>query len=116
MPANFPILGVSSPYFLAKKHKKQTQPTQNARTISQISRKPTKMSHKQKSLQYHVNHQTSPNQPIFPPTPVARLLPRDRTGSEVPFYTGNFTVDQFHTAHVHVGTRYLDSPPRGDPG
>ena len=31
MPANFPILGVSSPYFLAKKHKKQTQPTQNAR-------------------------------------------------------------------------------------
>lgn len=53
--------------FFQKKHKKQTQPTQNARTITQISRKPTKMSHKQKSLQYHVNHQTSPNQPIFPP-------------------------------------------------
>ena len=75
----------------------------------------------------HTNNKSlprkSPNltQPTYLPPPNLQLpvfLPQVTVlGSEMPFYTGNFTVDQFHTAHVHVGTRYLQNPPpKGDPG
>lgn len=99
------------PMFSRKKNnKKQTQPTQNARNITQISRKTHQTSPKTKSLQYHVNHPTSTgdHQPIS-------CLAGDSAGAEMPFYTGNFTIDQFDTAHVHVGTRYLQRlfPPQG---
>lgn len=116
MPANFPILGVSSPYFLAKKHKKQTQPTQNARTISQISRKPTKMSHKQKSLQYHVNHQTSPNQPIFPPNsscPFVATWPYWVRSALLYWQFYGWSIPHCPCTCWHEVPGF---PPRGDPG